>query len=245
MKNFLEKGFIKKEKSKPNSNNIAKIFFLGNLHFFFSEKKKGRKGQQQVLSAILLTGILIGIVGSIYLWGIPLIQKNKDIALLQSSEQFMKILDEKVKNIANSGGRDQLRITLPATVRIDSGASPNQWVMSMYISTQGTIYAIGTEIPLKNSTCTATQGSWGSDEPGILCVKSVKLDENKYTTTYTLSYVRLDVPNTIRSYSLELSSTGSKSIGMGHSIVIENLGTSEVQEGGRTVTKTRIRIDFV
>ena len=36
---------------------------------------------QQAISVILLTGILIVTVSSIYFWGIPLIEKNKDIAL--------------------------------------------------------------------------------------------------------------------------------------------------------------------
>ncbi|MBI4018074.1 MAG: hypothetical protein HY368_00520 [Candidatus Aenigmarchaeota archaeon] len=200
------------------------------------------KGQQQAISAILLSGILIGIVGSIYMWGIPLIQKNKDISLLQSSEQFMLALDNKVKSVTNTGGRDQLRITVPGLVSTSS--TPGGVVVQLDVDTQGTIYATGAEIPLKNATCSAAEGSWGSDESGILCVKSVKLDENKYRTTYTLRYVPLRT-QTIRTYSIILGADEAESAGMDHAIVIENKGTSEADEAGRIVTKTSVKVDLI
>lgn len=200
------------------------------------------KGQEQAVTAILLSGILIGIVGSVYLWGLPLIQKNKDVSLLQSSEQFMKTLDSKIKTVANTGGRDQLKITASGIVKID--ASPDGWIIQLDADTQGTIYATGAEIPLKNSTCTASEGTWGSDDAGILCVKSVKLDENKYRTSYTLRYVPLKT-QTIRVYSLMLTSDQVKSAGLDHSIIIESKGTSETEENGKITTKTVIKLDLI
>src|SRR3989338_6960866 len=77
------------------------------------------KGQQEALSAILISGILIGVVGSVYFWGVPLIQKNKDISILESSEAFVRGLDVKIKSVANNGGRDQMSIPVPGIVTFD------------------------------------------------------------------------------------------------------------------------------
>ncbi|MBI4018100.1 MAG: hypothetical protein HY368_00655 [Candidatus Aenigmarchaeota archaeon] len=46
---------------------INNIFFLGNLHFFFPEKKKGRKGQSHILMhafAVAFSLIMIWIIAS-------------------------------------------------------------------------------------------------------------------------------------------------------------------------------------
>ena len=64
---------------------------------------------QQAISVILLTGILVVTVSTIYFWGIPLIEKNKDIALQENAENFMRNLAERVKYVANNPGREQIR----------------------------------------------------------------------------------------------------------------------------------------
>ena len=100
------------------------------------------KGQQEALSAVLISGILIGVVGSVYFWGIPLIQKNKDVSLLENSEAFMQTLDSKIKAVANNGGRDQIVISVPGLVRFDGE------IVEFSIETEGTIYATDEEILL-------------------------------------------------------------------------------------------------
>ena len=63
------------------------------------------KGQQQVLTILLITLVLVAIVGSVYFWGLPLIQKNRDITVLKKAEDFMMNLNNKIKYVANTQSR--------------------------------------------------------------------------------------------------------------------------------------------
>jgi len=189
------------------------------------------KGQQDVLSAILISGILIAVV--VYLWGVPLVEKNRDISILQNSEEFMRLLDEKIKFISNHGGRDTIEINVPGLVEF----SPSEQKIYLTLETQGTIYAAEIESPLGKNECTMAQGLWGQDDSSTLCVKSNKIEENKFRTIFSLGYIELKDKNGIESYKIELS--GKSAIGgEAHNIIIENKGV----EKSDSLTKTLISI---
>ncbi len=190
------------------------------------------KGQQEAISVVLITGILIGVVGSVYFWGLPLIQKNKDITVLKDSEHFMNDLNEKIKAVANNGGRDQLRIDVPGILLYDKQVNE----ISLKVDTQGTIYDPGAWVPLgRNPDCTGKDGTWGTDEPNTLCVKSVG-EKDKYFTTYTLKYIKLKHPTTTDVYQVQMEGEQASG-GENHDIIIENTGSS----GGITTVKISIR----
>lgn len=203
------------------------------------------KGQQEALSAVLISGILIGVVGSVYFWGVPLIQKNKDISLLESSETFMRELDSKIRSIANNGGRDQIIISVPGIVRFDGQT------IKLTIETEGTIYATDAEIPLgRNSISTlsfdGTQyyGKWGIDDPALLNVKSIKISENSYKNEYTLEYVELRNANSLRDFVIDL--TGSAATGgRDKTIIVESQGDATTATSGRTLISSNVKISIV
>ncbi|MBI2173184.1 MAG: hypothetical protein HYT73_03180 [Candidatus Aenigmarchaeota archaeon] len=195
------------------------------------------KGQTQAISLVLISGILIGVVSSVYFWGLPLIQKNQDISILQNSEQFMKALNEKVKNVANNGGRDKLTITVSGIFRFDPADSG---LFSYSVETDGTIYATNAEIPLSRNPCSAQSGEWGKKDPEVLCVKSI--GDARYTTTYTLRYIRLDSGS--RSFRIKLDGPRSAA-GETHDVIIENVGADETSEDGRNVVNTVVQVRIV
>jgi len=191
------------------------------------------KGQQEAMTAILITGILIGVVGSVYFWGLPLIQKNKDISVLENSESFMKNINEKIKFIANNGGREQVRVTLPGIMKFTSDG-----IIEFVVESEGTIYNINAEIPLgKNTECHATEGIWGLNNMEILCVKSMKLGEDSYRTTYSLSYMNLTSGS--KKYAIGLIGQATSG-GQEHFIAIENKGTSTDTNLIRTLVEITI-----
>ncbi len=189
------------------------------------------KGQQEAVSVILITGILIGVVGSVYFWGLPLIQKNKDISVLKDSERFMFDLNEKIKSVANSGGREQIRIDVPGILVFD----PLDGSLRFRVDTKGTIYDTGAPIPLSRNDCSKTLGEWGADEPGTLCVES-KGETEKFFNTYSLKYIELRHPTRQDSYKIVLSGEEASG-GENHDIVMENIGSS----GGITTVKISIK----
>src|SRR3989338_2683566 len=203
------------------------------------------KGQQEALSAVLISGILIGVVGSVYFWGIPLIQKNKDNSILDTSEAFMASLDQKIKFVANNGGSDVLVIKVPGIVRFDGRR------VELTISTDGTLYAVDSEIPLgRTSTSTLKSdadgeyGTWGVDDPVLFNVKSSEISENSYLTKYTLDYVELRNDKTLKDYKIDLQGGGVG--GEDRSVIIESLGErTDLKSNGRTLVSSLVRISIV
>ncbi len=208
------------------------------------------KGQQEALSVVLISGILIGVVGSVYFWGIPLIQKNKDVSLLESSEAFMRQLDIKIKSIANNGGRDQINIPVPGIVNFDGK------IITLSISTDGTIYAADAQIPLGRNTDSTLNidltdptnpikyGVWGVDEATLLNVISRKLSEDSYRNDYTIEYVELRNSRMLRDFMIAL--TGSPSSGgQDKTIIIENIGDSNTVKNGRTLISSNVKISII
>ena len=199
------------------------------------------RGATEALSAILVTGILISVVGSVYFWGLPLIQKNKDIATLESAEKFMVNLDRKIKSVSNSGGRDEIKINVPGILAFDGNS------LALVIETQGTQYAKNAMIPLGKNICTLETGVWGADEPDTLCAYSQEISETMFNTTYVLRFAQLDtkISETLKgpeSYRISLGGLPSRG-GEGRTVIIENLGTEkEALQGGRNLIKTKIAI---
>ena len=203
------------------------------------------KGQQEALSAVLISGILIGVVGSVYFWGVPLIQKNKDVSILETSESFMRQLDEKIRSVANNGGRDHIVIPVPGIVSFDGET------IRLTIETQGTIYASDAEIPLgRNTLGSLTQsgtqyyGKWGVDDPVIFNVKSIKMGENNYRNEYTLNYIELRNSKSLRDFKIGLTGSGASG-GQDKTIIIENQGDTTTASGGRTLISSSVKISIV
>lgn len=193
------------------------------------------KGQQDVISTILISGVLIGVVSSVYFWGIPLIQKNQDISTLKTAEDFMYSLNEKIKFVANNGGKDQIFVNVPGLLEFDSE------IIELSVNTQGTIYATDVEIPLKKNECTRIEGTWGVHESSVVCVKSRKLAKDQYKTIYTLNFIKLNVVDSgyiTGSYKIRLIGDGVA--GDEHIINIENAG---VEKGDVTETKILLTVD--
>lgn len=199
------------------------------------------KGQQEIVSAVLISGILIGVVGSVYFWGVPLIQKNQDISTLKSAEDFMRSLNDKIKFVANNGGRDRLRLDVPGIIEFfPAGGSDAR--IELTVDTKGTIYAAEAEIPLSRNECSRTSGTFGVHDSSVLCVRSKKLGENDYTTIYTLRYIQLNVLQSgapARSFLLNMQGPGNSG-GQNKFVVFDNTGSTE--QG--TVVKTNVRIDI-
>jgi len=196
------------------------------------------KGQHEVITTLLITGVLIGVVGSILFWGMPLIQKSKDASVLESSEEFMKTLSSKIKFIANNGGRDQLVITIPGTIKFlpNDPAGPR---VQLIVDTQGTIYATEAEIPLGRNECSRIEGTWAVNEPEVLCLTSRELGTNSYVTTYRLNYILLRTEGVV-SYQIVLTGSDATA-GQGHTLYLENTGTQQTEN----LINTVVSIDIV
>ncbi len=60
-------------------------------------------GQVQPISAVIITGIVVSLVGVAYFWGVPLIQKRASMTEFQSMERFVSTLQDRISELARSG----------------------------------------------------------------------------------------------------------------------------------------------
>ncbi len=188
---------------------------------------------QEVVTAILITGILLGLVGSVYLWGVPLIEKNKDVSLLQSAEEFMHNLDEKIKDVATHGGREQIEIPLG---RVYFESDVTESYINLNVETKNTIYVSGASIPLEKNECTKNPGTWGVDDQDVLCVLSQEIG-GEYGTDYNLRYINLTLG--IKTYKIEL--VGERNNGKkGSVIIIDGVGTEKDENYIKTLVSIKI-----
>ncbi|GEM_PF-1461000 len=200
------------------------------------------KGVVEAISALLISGILIGVVGTVYFWGVPLIQKNKDISVLETTEDFMRELNDRVKLVANTGGREQVQFNIPGLIRF------NGEQVNVVIDSEGTIYSAEAEVPLSRNAPSLLKGKWGIDEPEIIKVVAEQIVQNRYRNTYTLKYIPLEIrsgppPSTAVDKVFKVKLTGIDSVGgQGSVVIITNKGTDEELADGKTVISTNVDI---
>ena len=196
------------------------------------------KGVIEAVSALLITGIMIGVVGTVYFWGLPLIQKNKDASVLAGTEDFMRELNNRVKLVANVGGREEVKFNLPGIISFDSSS------IKVVLDTEGTIYAAEAPVPLSKNNPSAAAGTWGIDESEVISVIAQQLTDKKYRETYSLRYIPLTVKSDtggIKIYVIE--PTGINSVGgQGSSVIISSAGTKENTVNNETIISNMIEI---
>lgn len=73
------------------------------------------KSQAEVISLVMITGIIIGLVGTAYLWGAPLIEKRTTAIDVELAKSFINKLDSTITDIANRGSGEQT-INIPIGV---------------------------------------------------------------------------------------------------------------------------------
>ncbi len=195
------------------------------------------KGQTEIVSAVLLMGIMVGLVIVAYFWAGPLISKQQDIVKVDNTNRFARTLNDNIKSVAKGGGREIMRgYEIPGELSIVE--AKNKLVLEFKVT--GTVIQPGEQILIigDNNQTVAPLGA----EPGFLTVKSEKLDGNTYTIKMELVYRELVTATD--SYLLKINTVGRPKIGGGgHIITIEGGSSEDIiggGSGGRTLHVTNI-----
>ncbi len=196
------------------------------------------KGQTQIVTTMLLTMVTVAVVGTVYFYGLPLIEKNKDIATLQKTEDFIKLLDDKIKIVAN-GGSAELPFNIPGLFIFNN----SNGTIEIKVKTRRTIYATGAEVPLVGDL----EGGnvWGVNKQEIIYVKAEKVG-NAFVNSYNLNYKQLE-GNDCYKIVLESKTGGDIVTEEGHNIIISHVGidSSEKCGGTKTLYKSIVQIAIV
>jgi hypothetical protein len=209
---------------------------------------KGKKGQHEILSLILLTLILMGVVGAVWSWVNPIVEKNKEILYLSKTEDFTKRLATAIQFIAKNGGKTRLDFV---------GTDPNSEIMittdpvadtiEIFINSKGTIYSKNVQIPLNELECATDYATWGLNSSASICIKSAPIADLKMKTIYTVKFIELRYVKVPDTYAYKIKLQPLATIGsMGRNgITIENKGVEKSLQNGKTLISTLIAINII
>ncbi len=176
------------------------------------------KAQQDIIAPILMVGVLVAVVTSVYMWGLPLIEKNKDLVYLERAESLMREIPDKIRIVASSGGTESILFDLPSRFEFSDGT------ITFRIQTKGTKYAIGYNHYFTNNRLNFEDGGarkFGVIDPVVSFVYTDKVGE-KYRHTYIIKTTPLDQPSGCSYIRLVGSSVSGES---GTRIVLRYNGT--------------------
>ncbi len=200
----------------------------------------GFKGQSQIVGVVLLTLVMIVMIGITYMWGMPLVEKQKDTVKISNMEKFVKELDDKIKDVAKNGGTQKIEIpTIPGEMRmVDQGINDR---IELVTTTAGTDIATGTDIYLRGDE--RSEVPIGND-PGVIKVLLSELGRDSYKTEITLYYRNLTGSESV--YIMDIRGMGRDTIsGEGHSIIVSEGDEIPVEyEGSRAVYRTNVNLRF-
>ncbi len=198
---------------------------------------KNKKGQQ-VLTAMLLAGVILAVSTSAYLWGTEILEKSRDQREFQRMEKLIRDINENIKEIARRGGRYEMEIDLPgdAELEIEDGPLGSLDNVTLSFQTTGRLMAEGRDI-----TIVGTPGTEDpiTRDPDVIVGRAEGRD-NHYNIEFNLYYKNMTVEGEPDN-RIGIDSTGRNSIrGERTTMIIER--SEERDINGFTVNVVELRI---
>jgi len=195
----------------------------------YSCLQRTEKAQTQVLSLIIITGIVIALVGVAYIWGAPLIEKRTVYTQYISAEKFMNDLNDKIATIATtcttSGGCTQT-LNIP---RIEgAGFGINEQMNTLYFEFPSKQRMLSSEKISINTPYTGDPADYGTAPPGLLQVEGSE-EDGFYIIRFSLNYRELYDEDSGVGHKIKL--TGNVN---GNSQIVMTFAGTQAIRGGST-----------
>ncbi len=212
--------------------------------------KVGSKAQSQIISAVLVILISIGLVSTVVLWGFPLIQKRQDTVILDRvGDNFNAVnsnsLPRKMQNILNSGGTELYTVSTEGAWTVypyDSSSLENNSLQFSFVSKVSDFadFAdVGWIALTEGADCNnLASGLLGTDTSYVVCVKSEVASGGRFKITYRVAFMDLSDQLTGNIYKAQLVQDSSSSVSSHRTIKISR-GTSSVQ-GNAVITQLKV-----
>lgn len=204
---------------------MRKPFYANSPYYVPMNCLRQRRGQSNVVGAVLITALLVAGIGSTFIWGIPLIEKNRDRATINIAEDSLSNLNRKITAVARQGGtrtvsfelQDGL-LTIETTAMISNSTETlRNLTETDYIQFQTTARAayITTNrwVPIRENDMQGTSannyegsGVLGRDKEGVIIGRSEALTD-EFRTTLQLEY-RLLKGSDGRGFKVDLVKDG-------------------------------------
>ncbi|MDY6776897.1 MAG: hypothetical protein SVQ76_02215 [Candidatus Nanohaloarchaea archaeon] len=210
------------------------------------------RGQSQVLTAVLLGGILVAGVSAAYIWGLPILRKNQDVNNAEKSLSDLEELASAISTVASQGGSRTVTIKLAdGSIRVNT----DNETITYRTLTQGAYVSTQEWVPLNENDMQGVNrstglpgegyGIRGVDKP-VLLVGQAEKTSNAFMTVYRIVSRMMFEPNTGQSYRIDLVQNGNLQASTGTREVTIRRGEQVTESGegieGGTLQKVQILV---
>jgi len=228
------------------------------------------KAQADIISSVIIIIIAITLVSTAYMWGMPLIRKRQDTALVERAYKFFdrnnfNSIVKKIEYIAKNGGEDTFSIDIngvwtfypcPATdgggcscdssiPGLETCVSGNNSIQFSFFSKVSNIAVDEGWVSLSTAN-TNTVGTVGVDDASVVWARSDRAGDG-FNITYKVWFRELDESPT-KGYKINLIAPSAIppeiKASTGKSIRISHVGT-RILSDGKTLIITEIKIFLI
>lgn len=207
------------------------------------------KGQTTAVSAILVTGLTIGAVASVYVWGSPILEKRESQASVSNVEGNMVGLYDEIIDVKESGEGTltpyEISLSGSEADIQEVNINPDKDYINITVSTTSAApyanrwtYLKGNTLQNISITPDAETGPYaikGKDLPGVVLVKSLGRSASLITYRIEFRNMYAETPSGPRLEKIDLVAEGGTEAAGDTSIQIRNRGV-EMDTGADAVT---------
>jgi len=212
-----------------------------------------KKAQSEIIGGILIVVVSIALVGVIYTWGLPLIQKRQDTAIADRVDSAfdpnnVNSLPSKIEAIATNKGEATFNLD------VDGLWILNETEDSLTFAFFSKVSKVATNLPANpwvsltpNVNCNVeiSAGILGVDKPSVICARGDTFS-SAYNVTYKLYLRQLNPSTSGTSYKIDLLKHESSTLtSTGKSIRLVFSDKKEQQMGQQTLITYQVKILFV
>lgn len=213
---------------------------------------KFQKAQTEIIGAILIAVISIGLVVTVYSYGLPLIQKRQDTAISDRvdsafSRDNANSLPSKIEAIANNKGEATFNLDVDGLWVLDENEDSISFTFFTKTSKVATNLKTNPWVSLSGVDCNTAiaTGVLGTNKPSAICARADTF-ETGYNVTYKVYFRQLDPATSGASYKIDLVKHESGPLSStGKSIRIVFFDKKEQQVGQQTLIISQVKILFV
>jgi hypothetical protein len=148
------------------------------------------KGQTQAVTAVMITGIVMGGIGTAYLWGVPMLEKRQVEQDVTTTEEDVLNLRDEIESVSQRGSGASSSVTIDAdTITVDNEDEYIQITNQLDQSAdQGFTWSLLDGEGYQNlSWTTGATAIEGEDTPGVVAFQSIA-GEGSSEITYRVEF---------------------------------------------------------
>jgi len=188
------------------------------------------KGQTQAVTAVMITGVVIGAVASAYVWGVPLVEKRQSQSDLQQVESKAVSLRDSIRSVSQSGSGSSEEVDLSlgnGRVEVD----PRRNYIEFTSFAENAPYPVGSWRLLRGQSRQGLSfgagefGLQGENTPGVVAVQ--RESDSNSVVTYRIEFrnLKTTTPSGPILRQVDIQSSGAESASGDVTVQMTNKGT--------------------